>query len=688
MLRALLERLPFRADNSDDGAEGDGAPGRGGGAHAPGASDPLTDGAGKPYAICGVSTDITGPTSAEEARRTSEEKYRSLYDSTPVMMHSIDRDGRLVSVSNRWLATLGYERAEVIGRRSVEFLTPQSRVFAEQTVLPEFFRTGQCTDIHYQFVKKTGEAIDVMLSAIGERDAEGKVVRSVAVLIDVSERLRAEETLRESEQRFRGFAETASDWLWETGPDHRFTFVSAPSKVLEADRAARLGIRRMDVADDLAEEPEKWRQHVATLERREPFQNFVYRTRRTGGIVGYVLTSGKPRFGADGQFLGYRGTARDITNAVRADEALHASEQRFRDFAEVESDWFWETEPDHSMSWITGRSGAGGIVPGNRMGRRLWEYATDVEDEPEKWRQHREILERREPFRDFVFKITNLAGDDRYVSTSGKPVFAPDGSFAGYRGVGRDVTDAVRAERDLREGEERLELAIEAGNMGTWDYDIQRSTVQWSPQLVQLFGLPQHRTTANFDASMAHIHPDDRDRVSKALAAAIETRARYREEFRIASGDGERWVASHGIVVSDRAGKPVRMVGVVQDISARRRAESRQKLLLDELNHRVKNTLLTVQSVAMQMAREGGSPELFYPAFKARLIALSNAHDLLTRRAWQGARCHRRPRDLAEAERRGRLGDGVPGASDQRRQARRPVGAGRPHRGRMARWAA
>jgi two-component sensor histidine kinase len=142
---------------------------------------------------------------------------------------------------------------------------------------------------------------------------------------------------------------------------------------------------------------------------------------------------------------------------------------------------------------------------------------------------------------------------------------------------------------------------------------------------------------ASLEESFSYVHPDDRISAAKTLAAAIEWRARYRDEFRLNSTDGERWVASHGILVMDNAGDPVRMVGVVQDITARKRAEAHQKLLLDELNHRVKNTLLTVQSVAMQMARETESPKRFYQDFKTRLLALSHAHDLLTRGAWQGA---------------------------------------------------
>jgi hypothetical protein len=128
----------------------------------------------------------------EEELRRSEERYRSLYNETPVMLHSIDHDGRLISVSNYWLDTLGYQREEVIGRRTTEYLTEESRRYAEEVVLPEFFRTGSCKEVPYQFVKKNGEILDILLSAIAERNDAGKVVRSLAVMIDVTERKQAQ----------------------------------------------------------------------------------------------------------------------------------------------------------------------------------------------------------------------------------------------------------------------------------------------------------------------------------------------------------------------------------------------------------------------------------------------------------------------------------------------------------------
>ena len=127
--------------------------------------------------------------------RESEERYRYLYENTPVMLHSIDGDCLLISVSNYWLEKLGYERSEVIGQKSTKFLTEESRKYAEEVVLPEYFKTSVCNRVAYQMVKKNGEIIDVLFSAIAERDRSGKMIRSLAIVIDVTERNRVEREL-------------------------------------------------------------------------------------------------------------------------------------------------------------------------------------------------------------------------------------------------------------------------------------------------------------------------------------------------------------------------------------------------------------------------------------------------------------------------------------------------------------
>ncbi|WP_404372419.1 PAS domain S-box protein [Corallococcus coralloides] len=189
-------------------------------------SSPVRDVTGRVRGGASVYSDVTDFKRAEDAAREGAAKYRSLYNTTPVMMQSIDPHGRLISVSDCWLSTLGYERAEVIGRESVEFLTPASRRYAREVVLPEYYKTGACKDVPYQFVKKGGEVIDVLLSAIVERDTSGRMVRSLAVLLDVTERKRTEEALQESEQRLRAILDNAPTVFFLLDTQERFRFVN------------------------------------------------------------------------------------------------------------------------------------------------------------------------------------------------------------------------------------------------------------------------------------------------------------------------------------------------------------------------------------------------------------------------------------------------------------------------------
>jgi len=143
-----------------------------------------------------ASVEIRMRQSAEKALRESEARYRSLYHHTPAMLHSIDINGRIVSVSDYWSEVMGYRREDVIGHRLTAFFSEESRRYAEEQVFPEFFKTGFIKDIPYQFQKKDGQTIDVLLSAIADRDEQGRIIRTLAVSIDVTERKRAEEALK------------------------------------------------------------------------------------------------------------------------------------------------------------------------------------------------------------------------------------------------------------------------------------------------------------------------------------------------------------------------------------------------------------------------------------------------------------------------------------------------------------
>jgi PAS domain S-box-containing protein len=142
----------------------------------------------------------------ERELRFSEERYRDIYHKTPVMLHSIDTTGRIIRVSDYWLEKMGYNRDEVIGRDLTRFYTKESRSHALGTVFPEFFRTGVCKDVPYTYLMKNGGKIDILLSCHGVRDDSNRVVRSLAVSVDVTEKNEVQKALERATRKLSTYS--------------------------------------------------------------------------------------------------------------------------------------------------------------------------------------------------------------------------------------------------------------------------------------------------------------------------------------------------------------------------------------------------------------------------------------------------------------------------------------------------
>jgi PAS domain S-box-containing protein len=153
------------------------------------------------------------------------------------------------------------------------------------------------------------------------------------------------------------------------------------------------------------------------------------------------------------------------------------------------------------------------------------------------------------------------------------------------------VRDLLKQQRlvqaQLQRSEERLRLAMAGANMGAWDIDLQTGAVVWDARQQELFGTVPHKMPKNMDEFYALLHPEDRDRM-KQTAAATELSGQFSDEFRIVREDGTvRWIAGHGMTVSDSTGRPVRMVGVNYDITERKASQHRLEQFTEELEHQV-----------------------------------------------------------------------------------------------------
>ncbi|WP_262028962.1 PAS domain-containing sensor histidine kinase [Microvirga sp. Mcv34] len=203
-----------------------------------------------------------------------------------------------------------------------------------------------------------------------------------------------------------------------------------------------------------------------------------------------------------------------------------------------------------------------------------------------------------------------------------------------------DAVERLRSEAALRKSEERLQLALDAASVvGTWDWDIQSDLVYADERFASLYGVDPETAAAGTPIAdfIGGIHPDDRGRMQDLIKRSLETSESLAAEYRTIDKNGRlHWVFAQGRCYR-AAGQPVRFPGISVDITERKKAEEHRELLINELNHRVKNTLATVQSIASQTLRNSDNPEAARTAMEARLLALSRAHDVLTRENWEGA---------------------------------------------------
>lgn len=280
----------------------------------------------------------------------------------------------------------------------------------------------------------------------------------VVTVRDISVRKKIDARLRKNEERFRAFADTASDWLWETDEDHRFVWFSEETnaRILRA-----LGKRRWEVGERTGD-GNGWADHIRCHDERRPFHNFEYSVKLPDGVETWLSVNGTPYFDEDGTFRGYRGAARDITSRREKDRLLLLANNRFRDFVETASDWVWETNQDHRFTYVSERFFELVDTPEEKvLGSSRWDYMEpDISGMSEvALDAHRAMMDAHQPFSDFHYKVRGRNNNILSISISGRPFFDEKGDFVGYRGTGSDRTALDAAMNSLKEAKNQAEAA-------------------------------------------------------------------------------------------------------------------------------------------------------------------------------------------------------------------------------------
>ena len=335
------------------------------------------------------------------------------------------------------------------------------------------------------------------------------------------------------------------------------------------------------------------------------------------------------------------GLIQDVTESRQSLEALRSSEERLdlaREAAQV-GIWDWDLATGRMVLCHRARA-IYGFAPEQPLDIEDVRRITHPDDEPQAMAQTRLALDpaRREATT-YRFRVVRPDGSVRHVIAHGKAMFERrNGAMQAvrYAGTLRDETGQWELERARQESQHRLALAIEAGRMAVWEFNFTDGSVAHAPELNRLLGFPEDAKPSIEELS-SRFYPGERQRLGDVVRSALAGGQRFIDcEFRcLLPGENVRWLLLRADIALSAAGAPARAVGVLMDISERKLAEEHVRLLMREVNHRSKNLLSVVQSVASQTASRG-TPQDFVQRFGERLQGLAASHDLLVRNSWRG----------------------------------------------------
>ena len=347
-------------------------------------------------------------------------------------------------------------------------------------------------------------------------------------------------------------------------------------------------------------------------------------------------------FDAAGRLLRIKGLARDFTERKYAEETLQESEQQFRDLLGALPAAIYVTDAaGHITYYNQGAVDLWGVTP--RLGLDKWcDFARfyHADGTPMFLRQcptqialqEGRVVHGREAL------MERRDGTRIYIMPNPTPLRDAAGAIVGVVNMTLDISERKEAELALAERDLQLALAGKAARVGSFAYDTSTELIQVSQGYTVLHGLPEGTTEIPRSRWRAGVHPEDlpqldahRDKVWK------ERRRESNVEYRIVHADGEmRWIEARSFTSYDHQGRPQRVVGVNIDITERKRAEEHQRVLMAELDHRVKNVLATVSAIISRT--QGGSllAADFATALDGRIRSMSSTHELLSQGRWRG----------------------------------------------------
>ena len=541
---------------------------------------PYRNADGEIVGTLGAIVDTTERKRSEERLREAEELFRTTFEKTPVGMSLVDLDGHYLRVNEALCEILGYSKEEFLSTNFSEITHPEDREMSLAHARRLSDGEVDSYSLEKRYLHGEGHPVWVSLSVSMVRDSEGNPLHHIAQVQDISQWKSIEETLRESEQRFRQLFDQSVDPLLIH--DERGNIVDCNPEACRVHgypREEMVSLSVKDLTDNLLSEEEKqarekaggtlWQRALAgDLDKTSDFHLGEHKRKDGTTFPVEVLVGG----------LDYAGrrlilaSVRDTTERRRIENALRESEERFRALVQYGSDIIAILEADGTIRYESPAvERVLGYRPEETVGTSVFDYLHP--DDLEKTASgFFEGIEANKSTGMAELRFRHADGSWRHIEAIGINLL-DDPAVEGIVVNSRDITGRKRAEEELRKSEERFRAIFEGSGVGISIADLDRKLLQTNVAYQEMTGYSEDELRGKPIAELSHPDevPEDKELNERLLSGELD---RYQREKRYIRKDGETiWAKPTVSAVRDVEGEPLFLVGVVEDVTERKQTE-------------------------------------------------------------------------------------------------------------------
>lgn len=518
----------------------------------------------------GIVRDITDRKRMEEALRQSEKRFKELWNNAPVAYHTLDTKGTITSVNQTELKMLGYSYKEMVGKPIFEFILSEQQAEAQKRFKQKISGKHIPRAENRIYLKKDGSKLYVMIDDVLEYDDDGKITGIKTTMVDITNRKQMEEALQENKERYKALFDRSLYCVYV----HDFE-----GKFLDANKAALslLGYTKKDIPSlNFSSLLDKNQLAIAVnnLEelKRAGYQKnpSKFKLRKKDGEFVWVETEASVIY-RNGKPYAIQGIARDITEPMKAGEALQESKEKYRTLAENAMDGIYIISPE-GFEYV---NPAFEKILGYRskeVCNKDFNFVDLIHPEDRKlvWERENGRKKGKKLPPKYSFRILTKSGKTKYVEVN---TISLPGERVRVLGILRDITKRMRAEEALRESEERYKTLVQTSPDAVTVTDLEGNITYVSQQTLKLHGFKSAKEVLGKSA-FDFIAPEHHEKAIINLQKTLKDGNIRDVEYTLLKKDGTRFIGElSSALIKDADGNPKMFIATTRDITERKRAE-------------------------------------------------------------------------------------------------------------------